>query len=40
MGVFDFGGSRGIHLPLAEFSYINNYNSSIEYVSCEKLYGR
>ena len=35
MGVFDFGGSRGIHLPLAEFSYINNYHSSIEYVSCE-----
>ena len=32
-----FGGSRGIHLPLAEFSYINNYHSSMEYVSCEKL---
>lgn len=40
MGVFDCGGSRSIHLPLAEFSYINSYYSSMEYVSCEKLYGR
>ena len=28
-----------MHLSLAEFSYINNYHSSVEYVSCEKLYG-
>ena len=40
MGVFDFGGSRGIHLSLAEFSYINNYHSSIKNVPFEVLYGR
>ena len=37
MGVFDFGESRGIHLPLAGFSYINNYHSSSRYVVCEML---
>ena len=34
---FDFGGSKGMHLPLAELSYIHNYHSSIDYVVFEML---
>ncbi|GJW23120.1 reverse transcriptase domain-containing protein [Tanacetum coccineum] len=38
--VIDFGGSWDVHLPLAEFSYNNNYHSSIRCASFEALYGR
>ncbi|GJY44735.1 putative reverse transcriptase domain-containing protein [Tanacetum coccineum] len=38
--VIDFGGSWDIHLPLAEFSYNNNYHSSIRCAPFEALYGR
>ncbi|GKC58894.1 putative reverse transcriptase domain-containing protein [Tanacetum coccineum] len=38
--VVDFGGSRYVHLPLAEFSYNNSYHTSIRCASFEKLYGR
>ncbi|GJR52225.1 reverse transcriptase domain-containing protein [Tanacetum coccineum] len=38
--VIDFGGSWNIHLPLAEFSYNNNYHSSIRCAPFEALYGR
>ena len=36
----DFGGSWEEHLPLAEFSYNNSYQSSIKMVPFEALYGR
>ncbi|GKC04730.1 reverse transcriptase domain-containing protein [Tanacetum coccineum] len=38
--VIDFGGSWDVHLPLAEFSYNNSYNSSIRCALFEALYGR
>ncbi|GKE90679.1 putative reverse transcriptase domain-containing protein [Tanacetum coccineum] len=38
--VIDFGGSRDVHLPLAEFSYNNSYHSSIRCAPFEALYGR
>ncbi|GKE30424.1 putative reverse transcriptase domain-containing protein, partial [Tanacetum coccineum] len=38
--VIDFGGSWDVHLPLAEFFYINNYHSSIGCAPFEALYGR
>ncbi|GJZ26461.1 putative reverse transcriptase domain-containing protein, partial [Tanacetum coccineum] len=38
--VIDFGGSWDVHLPLAEFSYNNNYHSSIQCAPFEALYGR
>jgi IS30 family transposase len=36
----DFGGSWEEHLPLAEFSYNNSYQSSIQMAPFEALYGR
>jgi hypothetical protein len=36
----DFGGSWEEHLPLAEFSYNNSYQSSIQMASFEALYER
>ncbi|GJR87010.1 reverse transcriptase domain-containing protein [Tanacetum coccineum] len=38
--VIDFRGSWDIHLPLVEFSYNNNYHSSMRYAPFEALYGR
>ncbi|GKC02606.1 putative reverse transcriptase domain-containing protein [Tanacetum coccineum] len=38
--VIDFGGSWDVHLPLAEFSYNNNYHLSIRCALFEALYGR
>ena len=38
--VIDFGGSWDSHLPLIEFSYNNNYHSSINMAPFEALYGR
>ncbi|GJT81043.1 putative reverse transcriptase domain-containing protein [Tanacetum coccineum] len=38
--VLDFGGSRDVHLPLVEFSYNNNYHSSVRCAPFEALYGR
>ncbi|GJV09323.1 putative reverse transcriptase domain-containing protein [Tanacetum coccineum] len=38
--VIDFGSSWDVHLPLAEFSYNNNYHSSIRCAPFEALYGR
>ncbi|GJV10430.1 reverse transcriptase domain-containing protein [Tanacetum coccineum] len=35
--VIDFGGSWDVHLPLAEFSYNNSYNSSIRCTPFEAL---
>nr|GEU89736.1 putative reverse transcriptase domain-containing protein [Tanacetum cinerariifolium] len=36
----DFGGNRGTHLPLVEFSYNNIYHSSMKCALFEALYGR
>src|SRR3954469_21028700 len=36
----NFGGSWEDHLPLAEFSYNNNYQSSIKMAPFEALYGQ
>jgi hypothetical protein len=36
----DFGGSWEEHLPLAEFSYNNSYQSSIQMAPFEAIYGR
>jgi hypothetical protein len=36
----DCGGSSNEHLTLAEFSYNNNYQSSIKMAPVEALYGR
>ena len=36
----NFGGSWEDHLPLAEFSYNNSYQSSIKMAPFEALYGR
>jgi len=38
--VTDFMGSWDDHLPLIEFSYNNNYHSSIQMAPFEALYGR
>ncbi|GJU51052.1 putative reverse transcriptase domain-containing protein [Tanacetum coccineum] len=38
--VIDFGGSWDTHLPLADFSYNNNYHSSIRCAPFEALYRR
>ncbi|GKA97202.1 putative nucleotidyltransferase, ribonuclease H, partial [Tanacetum coccineum] len=38
--VIDYGGSWDVHLPLAKFSYNNNYHSSIRFAPFEALYGR
>ncbi|KAI3808711.1 hypothetical protein L1987_24669 [Smallanthus sonchifolius] len=38
--IIDFGGSWDSHLPLAEFSYNNNYHSTIGMPPFEMLYGR
>jgi hypothetical protein len=38
--VIDFGGSWDSHLPLIEFSYNNNYHSSIKCAPFDALYGR
>ncbi|WMV25860.1 hypothetical protein MTR67_019245 [Solanum verrucosum] len=38
--VIDFKGNWDGHLPLVEFSYNNNYHSSIQMAPYEALYGR
>ncbi|GJS53914.1 putative reverse transcriptase domain-containing protein [Tanacetum coccineum] len=38
--VIDFGKGWVKHLPLAEFSYNNNYHASIKAAPYEALYGR
>jgi len=38
--VLDFGGSREKYIPLIEFAYYNNYQSSIGMPPFEALYGR
>ncbi|GJT71312.1 putative reverse transcriptase domain-containing protein [Tanacetum coccineum] len=38
--VLDFRGSWDVHLPLVEFSYNNNYHSSVRCAPFEELYGR
>ena len=38
--VIEFGGHWDNFLPLAEFSYNNNYHSSIDMAPFEALYGR
>ncbi|GJY77708.1 putative reverse transcriptase domain-containing protein [Tanacetum coccineum] len=38
--VIDFGSGWDKHLPLAEFSYNNNYHASIKAAPFEALYGR
>ncbi|GJS14836.1 putative reverse transcriptase domain-containing protein [Tanacetum coccineum] len=38
--VLDFRGSWDVHLPLVEFSYNNNYHSSVRCAPFEALYGR
>ncbi|GJS68525.1 putative reverse transcriptase domain-containing protein [Tanacetum coccineum] len=38
--VLDFKGSWDVHLTLVEFSYNNNYHSSVRCASFEALYGR
>nr|GEY48550.1 putative reverse transcriptase domain-containing protein [Tanacetum cinerariifolium] len=38
--VIDFGGNWDTHLPLVEFSYNNNYHSSVKCAPFEALYGR
>ena len=38
--VIEFGGHWDNFLPLAEFSYNNSYNSSIDMAPFEALYGR
>ena len=40
MYVMDLGGSWDEQLPLVEFSYNNNYHSSIKMAPYEALYGR
>ena len=40
MCIMDLGGSWNDHLPLVEFSYNNNYYSSIEMALYEALYRR
>ncbi|KAI3675164.1 hypothetical protein L1987_84749 [Smallanthus sonchifolius] len=38
--VIDFGGSWDTHLPLAEFSYNNSYQTGLKAAPFEALYGR
>ncbi|GKD89370.1 putative reverse transcriptase domain-containing protein [Tanacetum coccineum] len=38
--VIDFGNGWDRHLPLVEFSYNDNYHTSIKAASFEALYGR
>ncbi|GKC16909.1 putative reverse transcriptase domain-containing protein [Tanacetum coccineum] len=38
--ILDFRGSWDVHLPLVEFSYHNNYHSSVRCAPFEALYGR
>ena len=38
--VLDFGGSWEDHMPLVEFSYNNNFQTSIVMAPYEALYGR
>ncbi|GKC52362.1 putative reverse transcriptase domain-containing protein [Tanacetum coccineum] len=38
--VVDFKGSWDVHLPLVEFSYNNNYHSSVRCAPFKALYGR
>ncbi|KAI3828159.1 hypothetical protein L1987_02256 [Smallanthus sonchifolius] len=38
--IIDFGGSWDSHLPLAKFSYNNNYHTTIGMPPYEMLYGR
>ncbi|GJR12274.1 putative reverse transcriptase domain-containing protein [Tanacetum coccineum] len=38
--ILDFEGSWDVHLPLVEFSYNNNYHSSVRCAPFEALYGR
>ncbi|KAJ0532382.1 putative nucleotidyltransferase, Ribonuclease H [Helianthus annuus] len=38
--VMDLGGNWDTHLPLVEFSYNNNYDTSIKAAPYEALYGR
>nr|GFC03443.1 putative reverse transcriptase domain-containing protein [Tanacetum cinerariifolium] len=38
--VIDFGGSWDVHLLLVEFSYNNNYYSSVRCAPFEALYAR
>ncbi|GJW49946.1 putative reverse transcriptase domain-containing protein [Tanacetum coccineum] len=38
--IIDFGGCWDVHLPLVEFSYNNNYHSSVRCAPFESLYGR
>ena len=38
--IIDFKGNRDKHLPLVEFFYNNNYQSSISMAPFEALYGR
>ena len=38
--IINFKGIRDTHLPLVEFSYNNNYHSSIPIAPFEALYGR
>ncbi|GJT21864.1 putative reverse transcriptase domain-containing protein [Tanacetum coccineum] len=38
--IIEFRGSWDVHLPLVEFSYNNNYHSSVRCALFEDLYGR
>lgn len=38
--ILDFGGSWNSYLPLAEFSYNNSFQSSIQMAPYEALYGK
>ncbi|GJZ27052.1 putative reverse transcriptase domain-containing protein [Tanacetum coccineum] len=38
--IINFGGSWDVYIPLSEFSYNNNYHSSIQCAPFEALYGR
>ena len=38
--ILDFGGNWEDHMPLVEFAYNNNLQTSIEMASYETLYGR
>jgi hypothetical protein len=38
--ILDFGGSWEDHLPLVEFTYNNNYQTTVGMAPYEELYGR